>query len=1111
MSQYLNIFVSSTSDDLREYRAAVRDAILELGQYPVMMENWPAEGVIAVEKCRRALSEAHIYVGLYAHRYGWIPTPDQGGDGASSITALEYQWAADRKLPRLCFLIQADHPWPHRPPHVDKEPEKKALLDQFKQRVSSETIRKEFTTPDDLARQVMAALVQAIKDITGQEPPTSGWRRLTAPPLAQHFIGRATDRAEIGALLRADGEPVIAVRGAGGIGKTYLARQLSRDLAADFPGGVLWAGLGPEARHTDIVLATVLPEWGQASPNGRNLDPSRVTAAQVRNLLSGAPGRLLAVLDDVWVPEVARKLQEALPAGTACLLTTRSPRIAALGGHNYTLSKLDHADGCALLEDRLRVANLNPDPHAAALREIARLVDGHALALDLAARQLIERGVDFAPRFVERLKKHLGGATPFKLLELGEGQTRDDSLEAALYLSYEPLSEDAQAKFRALGVLAPDTSFADRTAFAVWGVRPHIPAPSPHSGEGESSGDSVGAGLQTRPHEPDAPTDPAGAGRPSPLAPLPQGEGNMGDEPDPLEAAEDALADLLRMGLIMRIPDTSRCDMHMLVLTYAGALARRASEYDAALGRYTKHVIHDIAWQFRDLPPEKWEAEILPDKDHIHHVGDLLAGYIQAVVLGETPLDALAMPDPPENLDELRAEITSPPAPLSASREGESSDDTVGAGLQTRPHASDDSVGAIHELPLPRATPASPPPGGEVEGRMIPALLERGENFAAAVYNYVFRRPEIGEKGRRWLRTGLACARLRAHRDREGLFTAELALWHDHRGQKQAALDYNQASLVISRAVGDRAGEATTLNNIGGVYNALGQKQRALDYYDQALPIMREVGDRAGEAATLNNIGGVYNALGQKQRALDYYDQALPIRREVGDRAGEATTLNNMAGVYVSIGQIEKGRELLEQAFPIQREVGDRAGETSTLLWLADIHHRTGDPAEALELQEQVLVIMREVGDRAGEATTLNNIGGVYDDLGQKQRALDYYDQALPIRREVGDRAGEATTLNNMAVIYYGQGEYTRTADMLRQVIQIDREVGNVASEALHLYNLAMVLYHGLGQTDEPIALVTRALAILEQYNLPQDAGGITPERYRAFLAQLRAGGHAGS
>ena len=58
---------------------------------------------------------------------------------------------------------------------------------------------------------------------------------------------------------------------------------------------------------------------------------------------------------------------------------------------------------------------------------------------------------------------------------------------------------------------------------------------------------------------------------------------------------------------------------------------------------------------------------------------------------------------------------------------------------------------------------------------------------------------------------------------------------------------------------GDRAGEAwrpsRTLNNIGSVYDALGDKKKALAFYNQALPLRRDVGDRAGEATTLNNIG----------------------------------------------------------------------------------------------------------------------------------------------------------------------------------------------------------------------------------------------------------------
>ena len=54
------------------------------------------------------------------------------------------------------------------------------------------------------------------------------------------------------------------------------------------------------------------------------------------------------------------------------------------------------------------------------------------------------------------------------------------------------------------------------------------------------------------------------------------------------------------------------------------------------------------------------------------------------------------------------------------------------------------------------------------------------------------------------------------------------------------------------------------------------------------------VGDRSGEAGTLNNIGLVYDALGEKTKTLEYYNQALPISRAVGNRVGETTILNNI-------------------------------------------------------------------------------------------------------------------------------------------------------------------------------------------------------------------------
>ncbi|OKH52656.1 CHAT domain-containing protein, partial [Scytonema sp. HK-05] len=83
------------------------------------------------------------------------------------------------------------------------------------------------------------------------------------------------------------------------------------------------------------------------------------------------------------------------------------------------------------------------------------------------------------------------------------------------------------------------------------------------------------------------------------------------------------------------------------------------------------------------------------------------------------------------------------------------------------------------------------------------------------------------------------------------------------------------------RSVGDRTGVATTLNNIGRVYDDLGQKQKALEFYNQSLPLRRSVGDRSGEAITLGNIGGLYRDINRPTDAISNLEQSLKIILEM--------------------------------------------------------------------------------------------------------------------------------------------------------------------------------------------------------------------------------------
>ena len=159
--------------------------------------------------------------------------------------------------------------------------------------------------------------------------------------------------------------------------------------------------------------------------------------------------------------------------------------------------------------------------------------------------------------------------------------------------------------------------------------------------------------------------------------------------------------------------------------------------------------------------------------------------------------------------------------------------------------------------------------------------------------------------------------------------------------------------LTVAEALNNRHYVALALFLLGNAKHQRGKNKEALALYEQALPIMREVGDRAGEAATLNNMARVYYATGRPGKALELYEQALPIRREVGDRAGEAATLNNMALVYDATGRPGKALELYEQALPITREVGDRAGEAAILANMAGLFYQSlARPQEAIDKQD---------------------------------------------------------------------------------------------------------------------------------------------------------------
>src|SRR5262245_7697121 len=126
----LSVFISSTSVDLKAHREAVGRAIMALKMHPVMMEDFTATDANAAEKCRREVLACDLFIGIYAHRYGFTPPGE-----TKSITELEYDWATAAKIPRLIFVVDPAYEWPDE--FKDPNP---AMLNAFKQHVGLEKV-----------------------------------------------------------------------------------------------------------------------------------------------------------------------------------------------------------------------------------------------------------------------------------------------------------------------------------------------------------------------------------------------------------------------------------------------------------------------------------------------------------------------------------------------------------------------------------------------------------------------------------------------------------------------------------------------------------------------------------------------------------------------------------------------------------------------------------------------------------------------------------------------------------------------------------------------------------------------------------------------------------
>ncbi|HET9319998.1 MAG TPA: AAA family ATPase, partial [Bryobacteraceae bacterium] len=270
------------------------------------------------------------------------------------------------------------------------------------------------------------------------------------------LVGRDHEIEELQRLVRG-GARFVTLTGPGGSGKTRLAREAARSLAADFPDGTFLVSLAP-IRDPDYI-AHVIAQTLEVRETGS--DP---VLQRLKNFLEKR--RLLLLLDNFEQildagPLVANLLSSC--PQLQVLVTSRSA-LRVSGEREFPVPPLAIPDphylpadedllryaSVGLFIDRARAANPNMQADSGALRDIATIcarLDGLPLAIELAAaRTKLLTPAAMLARFEAGLPILTGGAR-----DLPE---RQRTLHAAIAWSYDLLDPVEQALFRRLSVFS---------------------------------------------------------------------------------------------------------------------------------------------------------------------------------------------------------------------------------------------------------------------------------------------------------------------------------------------------------------------------------------------------------------------------------------------------------------------------------------------------------------------------------------------------------------------------------------------------------------------------------------------------------------------------------
>ncbi|MCY1145015.1 DUF4062 domain-containing protein [Actinoplanes sp. Pm04-4] len=427
------VFLSHTSD-LGPFVEAAEAAVTRAGHVPVDMKYFAAEDRPPSDVCAAAVESADVYVLVAGANYG--SSVREGPD--VSYTEMEFRAAGEAGLPRLAFLLD-----------VPAEPRQRA----FRESVTDSGLTAAMVRdPSALETRVYQALIELERR---RVPPV--W---SVPPLRGTEVPRPSLADALVAAVLAPGASSVGVTtglvGAGGFGKTTVARMVAHRVREYFSGGVVWVTVGEDVEGPELAatITSMARLFDAAAPEVT--DPLAAGAALGRAV---GDREVLLVIDDVWTRD---QVEPFLIGGgrTVRLFTTRQRDVLPEAAARVPVDQMTAGEARLMLS-----AGLPADLAGETLEATGRwpvllgLVQG-------AVRDGVAAGGNPENELRDILQAlREGGIT---VLDIGDEGARSEAVARTVEAGLRRLTSDERSRYLEMAVFGEDVTIPGEVLARLW-------------------------------------------------------------------------------------------------------------------------------------------------------------------------------------------------------------------------------------------------------------------------------------------------------------------------------------------------------------------------------------------------------------------------------------------------------------------------------------------------------------------------------------------------------------------------------------------------------------------------------------------------------------------